>query len=213
MSPIRLWHARPRLTAVGTAFTAVLLSSALITGVTHANPSTVQPVSSATTRAWVAGNTVTIQYSQNYYCDTSITAAASSGCEVGAPAQVGPTGQNISTMQKLYVIVPLFSGVDPATLQCQAGGCVNHPMNLDLSRIFGSGAASVSLPAHSHILDGSGGGWWSITVVGVTSPSAWDTLTGPNGRSLDTLRAVQASDGATGDIASNLFLFFNVVGH
>jgi hypothetical protein len=208
---IRKLVARPRFVGVGVALVSVALSGLFLAGAAFAaSPSTVKPVSSATTAAWVNGKTVTIQYAQNYFCDTTVAAGASSGCEVGTAANVGPVANaNRST---LYVLVPLFGADSTTQLQCPvAGNCVNHPMNLDLSRVFGATAASVALPAHSHILDGPAGGWWDIKVVGVLTQASWNTIQA--GKDQATMFNVIAAKGAVGPIPSNLYLFFNVVGH
>jgi hypothetical protein len=56
------------------------------------------------------------------------------------------------------------------------------------------------------------GGWWEIVVIGVKSPAVWNQIVA--GKSLDTVRALQANDPSgvtiTGDIKSNAYLFFNV---
>ncbi len=207
---------RPRtLGAVLVAATFGL--SALFVGGTalaaSGGPSGILPDSQATTAAYVNGQTVQIQYPQEYFCGQSGTysARSSSGCEVGVPATQGPDGQSVTNMQVLYVIVPLFANPSP-TPQCDTVGfCVNHPTTLDLTPVFGAGYGDIPLPAHSHILDGTGGGWWKIDVVAVTNESAWQQLT--TGASLTTLQAMQAAGQVSGSIPSNLFLFFNVVGH
>lgn len=201
----------PRILAAVIALTSLLLSSAAVTGVSFAaGGSTVRPVSSATTPAWVNGQTVTIQYAQNFSCDRSVASGASSGCEIGVPANRAPNGQQLSKVSTLYVLVPFFAPTENLNLHCpDVGSCVNHPMTIDLSAVGLS--PNAALPAHSHILDGPAGGLWKIEVVGILNQTSWNQLAA--GKSLATLRAVQASGGATGDVGTNLFLFFNVVGH
>jgi hypothetical protein len=46
-------------------------------------------------------------------------------------------------------------------------------------------------------------------VVGVTSQDAWDRILA--GKDLATVRELQQEGLATGDIPSNLFIFFNVL--
>ena len=206
---IRSVAARPRIVGLFVGLVSVGLSGLFLAGAAFASGSTVLPVSNATTAAWVNGKTVTIQYAQNYFCDSTVAAGASSGCEVGQAANVGPVANaNRST---LYVMVPLFTPTENLNLQCPvSGNCVNHPMNLDLSRVFGAGAASVALPPHSHILDGPAGGWWDIKVVGVLNQNAWNAIAA--GKDQATMFATIKSGGAVGPIPSNLYLFFNVVG-
>ena len=158
------------------------------------------------TGGWYDGRDVTFFYPKSGFCDRSVPAGSDSGCIVGAEANRAPRPGKIPT---LYVMVPLFPGVDPATLQCPtAGSCVNHPSTLDLSPVFGAGAANTPLPPHSHVVDVRSGGWWELEVVGVTTAEAWDELVA--GKSLDTVRELQAAGTATGDIPTNAFLFFNV---
>jgi hypothetical protein len=208
---IRRLGARPRFVGLAVGIASVALSGLFLAGAAFAASSTVTPVSSATTAAWVNGKTVTIQYAQNYFCDKSVSSGAASGCELGQAANVGPVANaNRST---LYVLVPLFtpSPAGSLNLQCpNSGNCVNHPMTLDLSRVFGAGTANAALPPHSHILDGPVGGWWDIQVVGVPTRGAWDTIA--NGKDQATMFSVIHSGGAVGPIPTNLYLFFNVVG-
>ena len=202
---------------------ATLLAVASITGtglatagVATATGSGTLPVSGATTPAWTDGRTVTVQYAQDFFCDSSVASGASTSCEVGQDANRGPVAN--ADRSTLYVLVPLFANPDPAPM-CAVASCPNHPMTIDLSRIAGAlGAtpdqlASVPLPAHSHILDGPAGGWWDVKVVAVTNEDAWAQLAA--GRSEATMNALLAtpSSGVLGPIPTNLYLFFNVVGH
>jgi hypothetical protein len=116
---------------------------------------------------------------------------------------------------------------DPATadnegadaLQCPVlGECINHPGTLDLSPVFGDGEllgaplSNFPLPPHSHIVDVAQGGWWEIEVVGVFTQDVWNEVVA--GKDLDTVRELQGDASLagqiTGDIPSNLFLFFGV---
>ena len=190
-----------------------MAASVLLAGITLANPSTVRPVSAATTPAWVDGQTVTVQYAQNYFCDTSVGASAPSGCEVGQDANRGPVAN--ADRSTLYVLVPLFANATPAPM-CPQASCPNHPLTIDLSRIAGAlgvaPSANVPLPAHSHILDGPAGGWWDVKVVAVTNQTAWAALAA--GKSEATMNSLIAdpNSGVLGPIPTNLYLFFNVVG-
>jgi hypothetical protein len=79
-----------------------------------------------------------------------------------------------------------------------------------LSRI--GGPADAPLPAHSHVIDVKHGGWWELVVIGVKNEATWDQIVA--GKSLDTVRALQAADPSaaniTADIPTNTYLFFNV---
>jgi hypothetical protein len=157
------------------------------------------------TGGWYDGRDVEFFYNKDFFCKEPPASGADSGCIVGAEPETAPRGGNIPV---LYVMTPL--GFTPDGLQCPvAGDCINHPSTLDLSPIFGAGAENVALPPHSHIVDVDQGGWWEIEVVGVTDPAVWAQIEA--GKDLDTVRVLQdAGVGITGDIPSNLFLFFDV---
>ncbi|NEM89935.1 hypothetical protein [Galbitalea soli] len=206
---------RRRLGLAASLVTGLVIASVSIGTAAFASGSTVHPVSSAKTPAWSNGQTVTIQYPQNYFCDTSVSSSASSGCEVGTAANVGPVANPNRSV--LYVLVPLFANPSPAPM-CAEASCPNHPMNIDLSRIAGALGASpdavadVPLPAHSHILDGNAGGWWQVKIVAVTNEAAWSKLAADKSQAtMDALLATSNS-GVLGPIPTNMYLFFNVVG-
>jgi hypothetical protein len=198
------------LFAVVVAVFAVLLGAALSPSA-HAEggaAATSQGATVGTTQGWLNGRTVTFLYTRPFSCEQPPASGADSGCEVGAAAQTAPIGN--PDIPELWVVVPIGFTPDPDTLQCPvAGACVNHPHDIDLSRVFGAGTERVLLPAHSHVIDDLQGGWWKTFVVGVTTQQAWDRIVA--GRSLDTVRELQAEGLATGDIPSNLFIFFNVL--
>ena len=206
---------RPRLAAFGLTLSSLLVAGLVMTGAAAASGSTVRPVSDATTPAWVDGRTVTVQYPQNFFCDTSVASSAPSGCEVGTDSNRGPVAN--ADRSVLYVLVPLFGSPSP-TPMCAVASCPNHPLTIDLSRIAGAlgatpgAVASVPLPAHSHILDGPAGGWWDVKIVAVTNQTAWAALAA--GKSEATMFALinTANSGVLGPIPTNLYLFFNVIG-
>lgn len=166
-----------------------------------------------TTGGWADGKTVEFFYRKDFFCRQPPTSGADSQCELGAEPTIAPRGGKIPV---LYVMTPLGFRPDESTLQCpDVGDCINHPNTLDLSRIFGMGTENAPLPAHSHIVEGPGtlkgasAGWWEIEVVGVTSPDVWNEVV--EGKSLERVRELQtAGVGITGDIPTNLYLFFGV---
>ncbi|HEY2959394.1 MAG TPA: hypothetical protein VGM21_14505 [Actinomycetota bacterium] len=161
-----------------------------------------------TTQGWFNGRTVTFLYTRPYSCVQPPSSGADSGCEVGADPQSAPIGN--PDIPELWVVVPLGFTPPQGTLQCPvAGNCIGHPHDIDLSRVFGAGTQNVALPAHSHVIDDLQGGWWKTFVVGVTTQAAWDRIVA--GRDLATVRELQQEGLATGDIPSNLFIFFNVL--
>lgn len=159
------------------------------------------------TPGWAGGGEGTVFYTQDFFCNTE-------------PCIVGEAGSNpdgvMDPVPTVWVLVPLFDDVDGIDFHCPtAGECVAHPAELDVSRI-GLGDV-IPLPPHSHIIDpgeagfsGAGETPWKVVVVGVMTRDAWDDL--EDGKSLDALRDVQdqGEAAATGDVPSNLILFFGV---
>jgi hypothetical protein len=211
---VRIARSDPR--AVGIALLAVLVASFAIALGTALSPSahaqedakaTSSGATVGTTEGWFNGKTVTFLYTRPYVCDQPPASGADSGCEVGEDAQTAPIGY--PDIPELWVVVPLGFTPPEGTLQCPAANCVAHPHDIDLSRVFGPGTEDVPLPAHSHVIDDLQGGWWKTFVVGVTTQAAWDRIVA--GRDLATVRQLQQEGLATGDIPSNLFIFFNVL--
>ena len=161
------------------------------------------------TAGWYEGDTVQFFYTRDFFCEPPPSSGAPSQCEVGEDGQTDPRpDRNIPT---LFVMTPLGFRPDASTLHCPTvGNCINHPSTIDLSRI--GGPSDAPLPAHSHVIDVKHGGWWELKVIGVKNEATWDQIV--EGKSLDTVRALQAADpsGAniTGDIPTNTYLFFNV---
>ncbi|MGH2719847.1 MAG: hypothetical protein ACRDJU_14905, partial [Actinomycetota bacterium] len=169
------------------------------------------------------GTNVDLLYSENYYCDPSVTSSATTGCEVGASASAGPTGTavdgttlgNTTHSDPLYIPVPLFANAPPT--QCVATAtCIDHPPTIDLSRIAGAlpgnpspaSIANVPIPAHNHVVGTRDNGlpeWWPVVVVATTDPATFNTLTSTS--------AITAAVGASKavEVPTNVFLFFQVM--
>lgn len=168
-----------------------------------------------TTGGWASGKDVEFFYRKDFFCRQPPASGASSGCELGEEPVTAPRGGEIPVV---YVMTPLGFRPADATLHCpEVGNCINHPKTIDVSRVFGVSDATLdfALPAHSHIVEGPGdlkagqAGWWEIEVIGVTDPAVWDEVVA--GKSLARVRELQAAGvGITGDIPSNLYLFFGV---
>jgi hypothetical protein len=162
------------------------------------------------TNGWYDGHTVRFFYSKNYSCQTPPASKASSRCEAGADYTQTPA----SSFDPLYVVVPLRFTPPKSTLQCPAGHCIDHPATIDLSAVLGAGTGDLALPAHSHIVatdNSNQSEWWNVDVVGVKSLKAWDKIV--NAKSDWELEHLQRTDSAdvTGNITTNLFLYFAVV--
>jgi hypothetical protein len=193
---------------VGLLAMLTLAATAVATPSVHAGHNSAAGDAKGTTGGWLDGETVTFQYPKGFFCEEPPTSGATSDCELGAEAQVAP--RNGANIPVLYVMTPLGFRPDESTLQCPVvGSCINHPSTIDVSRVFGPGTENFALPAHSHIVDVAKGGWWEIEVIGVTDPAIWAEVA--EGKSLERVRELQAAGiGITGDIPTNLFLFFNV---
>jgi len=163
-----------------------------------------------TTKGWLNGRTVTFKYTKNFFCRTPPASKASTKCEGGANFTQTPS----STFDPLYVIVPLGFTPSKSTLQCPiAGHCIDHPATIDLSAVLGKGTGNLALPPHSHIVATSNSHqaeWWNVYVVGVTSQSSWNKIV--HDKSARELQRLQrhAKSGVTGNIGTNLFLYFSV---
>ena len=163
------------------------------------------------TNGWYDGHTVRFFYSKNYSCQEPPASKASSGCEAGADYTQTPA----TTFDPLYVVVPLGFTPPKSTLQCPvAGHCIDHPSTIDLSAVLGAGTADLALPPHSHIVatdNSNQSEWWNVDVVGVKSLSAWNKIV--HAKSDWELEHLQRTDSAdvTGNITTNLFLYFAVV--
>ena len=111
-------------------------------------------------------------------------------------------------------MVPLGFTPPKSTLQCPtAGKCIDHPNTIDLSAVLGSGTSDALLPPHSHIVATANSGkaeWWNVDVVGVKSLGA-GTRSWPRRatRELQWLQKNESKD-VTGNIPTNLFLYFAV---
>jgi len=159
-----------------------------------------------TTPGWGGGSVATVFYTKEFFCDKT-------PCEAGAAGANAPGTKD--PIPSVWVLVPLFADKSGINFHCpDAGNCVAHPKELDVSKI-GLGSV-IPLPPHSHIVDTKEAGFsgaadtpWKVVVVGVKTRAAWDML--EQGKSIDALRSVQASDAnATKDLPSDIVLFFGI---
>lgn len=197
-----------------------LLALAVVILTACSDNSTTEPTSNTTilgrTAGWFAGREVTFEYTKPFQCPTVTgqTSGAASGCILNGTAATRPNAPELDPSAEaptVYVMVPLFSPAPPATtLHCPTSTCTQHPAKMDLSRVFGAGAANADTPPHSHIVGQLAGNLWEIEVVGVTTLAAWNDIV--SAKSLARVRQLQAQSNSplTADIPSNLFLFFNV---
>jgi len=153
---------------------------------------------------------VRFYYSKNFSCAQPPASKASSKCEAGTDYTQTPA----NSFDPLYVVVPLGFTPPKSTLQCPtAGHCIDHPSTIDLSAVLGAGTGNLALPAHSHIVATGNSGqseWWNVDVVGVKTLSAWNAIV--HAKSAWELQYLQrhAPAQVTGNITTNLFLYFAV---
>lgn len=173
-----------------------------------------QPTTAATmaaeelgsTPGWGGGAIAEVFYTKDFFCDAAQCQAGTAG--TNAPGTKDP-------VPSVWVLVPLFDDTSGLNFHCpDAGNCVAHPKDLDVSKI-GLGSV-IPLPPHSHIVDPAETGFspagetpWKVVVVGVNTRAAWDKL--EEGKSIEALREVQKDTTmATADIPSNVVLFFGI---
>lgn len=194
--------------ASGTAFASTSSSSSSMSGM--AGMSSTSHAARGFTKGWYDGHTVRFYYSKNFSCKQPPASTASSKCEGGTNYTQTPA----STFDPLYVIVPLGFTPPKWTLQCPAGTCIDHPHTIDLTSVLGSGTGNLTLPAHSHIVATSNSHqseWWNVDIVGVKNLTTWNKLVrSKNSHELQYLQRAKSS-AITGNIPTNLFLYFAVV--
>ncbi|MHB1930657.1 MAG: hypothetical protein ACYCUG_14790, partial [Acidimicrobiales bacterium] len=184
---------------------------------------------------WIAGQDVEALYTESYFCDTSVSAASSSGCEAGAapnhvppgvsdPTAPSPTVTN-SQIDPLYIPVPLYSSPPVTYNQCSSAiVCIDHPATIDLSRlagVLGVPAASldnVPLPGHDHLLTTRNGDqpeWWNVIVIPVTSPKGLAAVESaknyPAVKAMENVPGSGIGAGGFGEVPTNAYLWFQTL--
>jgi hypothetical protein len=175
-----------------------------------------------TTNGWFSGEDVKFLYSQNFFCDTSVTAKSATGCEAGAKYSKLPPGTAAGAVDPLYIPVPIgFTPSDPF-VQCRATPmCIDHPATVDLSALASTLGVNnpatldnAMLPGHDHIITTRNEDkpeWWPVVVLGVTDQASWTALNA--GKSYATAQALEAQKKAV-EVPTNVFLWFQVLpGH
>jgi hypothetical protein len=175
------------------------------------------------TKAFFNSGTVSFTYSKGYYCDKSVTSAASSGCEAGANFKTPPA----KSFDPLYIAVPLGFTVPSMSMECPSAlVCVDHPGTIDLSRLepdlkalypqdtaaqLTAALKNSATPGHQHFITTQNGGkpeWWDVKVIGVTKLSEWNAIVAH--KSFAFLNQQVAKKLTTPIIPTNLFLYFSV---
>jgi hypothetical protein len=177
------------------------------------------------TKAFLSGETHSFTYTKGFFCDTSVPAAATSGCEAGASYQRPPA----KDFDPLYITVPLGFNQPMNMLDCPSGLiCVDHPGTMDLTRLepalkplypqltdaqLKAALKNFAVPGHDHFITTANAGkaeWWDVQIVGVTSAKTYDEIR--EHKSFGYLnKLIKAKDkNVVGPIPTNLFLFFSV---
>jgi hypothetical protein len=175
------------------------------------------------TKSFFDGSTVSFTYSKGYYCDKSVSSAATSGCEAGANYKVPPA----KNFDPLYIAVPLGFSVSAMSMECPSTlVCVDHPGTIDLSRLepdlkalypkltvaqLTAALKNSATPGHEHFIttaNGEKAEWWDVKVVGVTSLSEWNAIVAH--KSFSYLDQQVNAKKTTPIIPTNLFLYFSV---
>ncbi|MGH9081035.1 MAG: hypothetical protein ACRDYE_13375 [Acidimicrobiales bacterium] len=188
------------------------------------------------TRDWIDGQDVTALYTEQFFCDTTVSASSATGCEAGAPPTRVPPGVADQTaptptvtnanIDPLYIPVPLYSSPPVAYTQCSGKTtCIDHPPTVDLSRLASTlgvaNAASldnVPLPGHDHLLTTRNGDqpeWWNVIIIPVTSPQGLATV--EQAKNYSTVKALETVAGSgigvpgAPEVPTNAYLWFQTL--
>ena len=164
-------------------------------------------------------------YTKGFFCDTSVSSSASSGCEVGQTYNKPPAPD----FDPLYITVPLGFTVPMNMLQCPSAlVCVDHPGTIDLTRLESTlkplyptltdaqltqALQNFAVPGHDHFITDTNNfqpEWWDVQVVGVTSPSTYAAIQQHRSYGYIQYLLNKKDPSVVGPIPSNLFLFFGV---
>jgi hypothetical protein len=181
---------------------------------------------------WLAGQDVDALYTESYYCDTSVPAASSTGCEAGQDANTVPPGVDGGVVPTLdnpspggldpvYTPTPIYASPAVPYTQCSMLiVCIDHPDTIDLSRlssVLGAPAAAlenVPLPSHDHLLTTRNGDqpeWWEIIAIPVTTPAGLAAV--EKAKSYDAVAALEnvPGSGVLGEVPTNAYLWFQTL--
>jgi hypothetical protein len=221
---------------VGAAVVAVMVAGGAATALAAGTPSTPSNGTAVgtginefgMTAAYYDHHTLDFTYTKGFFCDTSVSAKSSTGCEVGQKYNKPPA----PSFDPLYITVPLGFTVPMNMQQCPATLiCVDHPGTVDLTRIepalkplypqFTDAQLTMALqnfavPGHDHFITDTNNfkpEWWDVQVVGVTSAKTYEEI--QEHRSFSYIQELlkDHDKSVVGPIPSNLFLFFAVDHH
>ncbi|HET7901701.1 MAG TPA: hypothetical protein VFL59_10980 [Candidatus Nanopelagicales bacterium] len=224
MSARSLLHRRT--TALLAPVAAVMIAAGAL-GISQAGATTAAshgPNEFGMTMGDFRGDHVGFTYTHGFWCDKSVTAQSTSGCEVGAKWNVAPSTQH----DPLYITVPLGFTVNHQMDCPDHLTCVDHPATLDLTRLAGALAPlfkttpdallpalrNFRTPGHDHFIADLNEGkaeWWDVYVVGVTDRATYDDIQVHQSYSYLKSLITAKNPHVVGPIPTNLFLFFRSV--
>ena len=177
------------------------------------------------TKAYYAGVSTNFTYTKGYFCDTSVSSHAGSGCEVGAKWKKAPA----KDFDPLYITVPLGFSRPMSMIDCPANlVCVDHPARIDMTRLepalkplypqltdaqLTAALRAFPVPEHDHFVTTANGGkaeWWDVRVVGVTSAKVYDQIRAHKSFGYIKKLIAAKNPNVVGPLPTNLFLFFGV---
>jgi len=155
-----------------------------------------------------AGRLTNDAYTHGFYCDTTIAAKSTTGCEVGTAFKVPPA----KNFDPLYITVPLGFSVPPMQMQCPNGlVCIDHPPTIDLSAI--GGPTNAMTPGHDHFTTTRNMGmpeWWDVQVIGVKNAATYRAIAQHGSFAYIESLIDKHDPNVTPPIPTNLFLYFAV---
>lgn len=173
------------------------------------------------THSYYDGHTLDFLYTANFYCDTSVSSKAATGCEAGAKYTSLPP--NATSQDPVYIVVPLGFTPTGAPLHCATkGDCIDHPGTMDLTRLASkldpilhttpAQLTNAALSPHSHFIDNRNDNlpeWWNVVIVGAANQAAYDRAVA--GKSYASLKAQEGKNGLTAEVPTNVFLYFQTL--
>jgi hypothetical protein len=175
------------------------------------------------THAYFKGVTVGFTYSKGFYCDTSVSSSASTGCEAGANFKKPPA----KDYDPLYITVPLGFSRPMDMIQCPANlVCIDHPGTIDLTRLepalkplypkltdaqLKAALKNFGTPEHDHFITTANwrkAEWWDVKVIGVTSEKTFADIRRHKNYGYIEHLLKAGNKSVVGPIDTNLFLYF-----
>ena len=159
-------------------------------------------------KGWFEGEEVELYYTKSFFCAEPPESGATSGCELGADADIPPRPGQMPT---IYAIAAA-GGIQPdlSTLACPPlSVCLDHPAMIDASRV--GGLPNGPAVPHSHILSEHGGGWFHTVNIRGRDPNAGNA--NAEAKTLTKVRELQADPEVGGkglisqDTPTNIFFF------